>query len=699
MLNDFITIDLETTIKNKIGGNKGSAFCPENKVVTGALKVSHDTPILFFTEDDQDNLVNPLTNLPDHILVGQNFKFDLHHLRRMGLWDLCKDRMIWDTMVAEYIITAQDSSMASLNALAGKYGGTQKLDIVKRLWDAGVQTEEIDRDLLNTYLRGDIENTELVAKAQMKRAKELGLYERVLLMCSTQLATAEMEWNGLKINEERMDDAYNHMLAELNTLVYDWIVKLSDRYPGIPDSTWSFTSPGIKSALLFGGDIKFTEHKEVGTKEVTRTAKKIPIGVYKNGKHKGQPRYRNVKEVAQVPIIESTERVVTIDSLCGLKPKPQWENVHGYSTKDDILKELQFHDETGFVKDLMRMQYLRKQIDTYCVGLKELIFDDGFIHHNLNHAITTTGRLSSSNPNMQNVPRDKQSFIKRFFVSRWGDDGVIVNLDYSQLEVIWLALVSNDERMIEDIRNGVDFHCKRLALKEGMDYAEVFRLAKTTKDSEWVSKRDSIKQFSFQRSYGAGAKAISEETGIPKAEVEEIIKAEEAYYTGIPRHLEQVKASCGRLYKPNTHEVEGPNGYPISAGTGFYKSITGRIYHYREKLSPEFMRKRGTMVSISPTIMKNYDIQGGATGELVPVMMYELFKKVKNNPDIKLINTVHDSIMLDVKKDKVDQVAPALLSFCKNVHPYLKEHLGVDTDLPFNVDCEYGPSWGEMEEL
>ena len=149
------------------------------------------------------------------------------------------------------------------------------------------------------------------------------------------------------------------------------------------------------------------------------------------------------------------------------------------------------------------------------------------IHHKLNHTSTVTSRLSSSDPNLQNVPRGDTSNVKKMFTSRFGEVGRMAEIDYSQLEVVVQGVLSRDKQLMEDLNNKVDFHCKRLAAKLGEDYDSVWNKCHKEEDATYKAMRTNAKIFSFQRAYGAGAETIATETGMARSEAEELIAAEE----------------------------------------------------------------------------------------------------------------------------------------------------------------------------
>src|SRR5690606_27860698 len=144
----------------------------------------------------------------------------------------------------------------------------------------------------------------------------------------------------------------------------------------------------------------------------------------------------------------------------------------------------------------------------------------------INMTSTVTGRFSSSNPNLQNIPKGSTSKIKSVFKSRF-KNGKIVQSDFTSLEVYIQAMLTGDKQLISDLRAGLDMHCARLSTVENMPYKEVYELCKgDNAKPEWDKKRDAIKVFSFRRAYGAGAPAIAAGLKVPVETVEAWVEAD-----------------------------------------------------------------------------------------------------------------------------------------------------------------------------
>lgn len=667
----FLYVDVETTIRNKIGKNKASAFCPDNFIVWSGLKRCHD---------DSVSIVNGPAQPPKeagYTVVGHNVKFDLHHLRAAddGWWEYVLNNGVWDTSIAEYLLTAQVEKYPSLDKCSTKYGGTVKDDRLKEeFWGKGIDTTEIPEDIILPYLEQDVLNTEIIATAQMEEAERLGMMPLMRAMMQAMLATAEMEWNGLYVDLDRLESIQGSLETERRSLLLTLEDEVLEDCAGLPRDQLNLSSNKQLSALLFGGEIEYTDKEQ--------------IGFFKTGEKKGQPRFKNVKK--------------TVDVKRKYTPLKEWENKLGYySSSDDILSVLLGEHGGAFLEGMLRLRWLNKQINTYAEGMKKLLMDNSLIHHSLQCTSTSTGRLSCTAPNLQNIPSQGESEIKGYFASRFGDKGRIISADYSQLEVVWLAWAAGDENMKNDIRNGVDFHCKRLALKVNEPYEDVVRKCKVEELPEWVEMRKKIKTFSFQRSYGAGAAAISAATGMSVDEVKAIIKNEEKAYPQLTKFYKDIQGQVERSALAAKHVYKNEGGVDLKYG--FYTSPTGRRYHFPQSLFTYFdktKKRKVTEVSFSPTIIKNYPIQGGATGDLVPFMMAVLMHKLRKQgwgEKALLINQVHDSIMLDIHEDLVYDVCQLVKDTLEDAPRYLGKHFGLDFDLPLGVDVEFGLNWKEQE--
>lgn len=299
------------------------------------------------------------------------------------------------------------------------------------------------------------------------------------------------------------------------------------------------------------------------------------------------------------------------------------------------------------------------------------------------------------------------STIKKCFISRFGDDGVIVEADYSQIEVVGQAFLSGDKQMKEDVRNGIDFHCKRLSFKLGEDYEELLIKCKDdTNDyyKEYSKKRKHIKVFSFQKAYGAGATKIAYTLGIPIKEVKEFFAIEEALYPEITRQNERWIDEVEASKKPsNQRTFKG-----FQACRGFINSVTGKRYIFTEEDVPGYMQKTwkdGKLtiktIGFKPTKIKNYPVQGFA-GELLYMAIGKITRALLKDKELRSkciqINTVHDSLIFDIHKDVLFKALRLIKKIMLGVPEYMNEWFeGLNFDLPLDVEIKFGPNWLETQ--
>jgi len=256
--------------------------------------------------------------------------------------------------------------------------------------------------------------------------------------------------------------------------------------------------------------------------------------------------------------------------------------------------------------------------------------------------------------NLQNIPRGGTSKIKKVFTSRF-PNGRLAEIDYSQLEVVIQGVLTKDPQLTQDLKDRVDFHCKRLAAKLGRPYEEIWHLHHVLEDKDIGKQRTGAKNFSFQRAYGAGVDAVVESTGMSKADVEALVEAEEKLYPGISAFDRKLEGIIDRNRIPSSRKLF-IEGIPFTQGESHWDSPTGTRYVWRENESLPFMKQKGIFTSFSPTERKNYPVQGFG-GEVVQTMLGKVFRYFLENDmfdgKVLLINTVHDCVLLDGENEEL----------------------------------------------
>lgn len=758
----YMVFDLETETHSPYK-RKANPFCEHNWVVMRGWKKQGDScaHAVYYPVHNRTSYLA----IPDDItyLVGFNLKFDLLWEMAQGNPDLLaffkRGGKIWCCQYGEYLLEGQTeaSQMCALDDVVDKYGGRKKIDEVKILWQAGVKTSEIQEDLLTDYLigteeegrnSGDIGNTELTFLGQLKRAKAQGQLKMIQDRMDGLLCTTEMEYRGLKVDVAEAASRLQVLLTDLNQRERD----LEQYIPKDLPFTFNWASGTHVSCLLFGGTVKYearAHYIDDKTGELARLKayeqwplvcgvpyKSVPDGseqdVVLSGANKGAPKFRKVE-------VQGPLKSRLTDFLFPMQgyttPEEEWElkTTDGagkpiYSTSEDTMIELGQRD-IPFLKGLRAKQKLDKEIGTYYVktnskGEKSGMLTcvqkhDHFMHHKLNHTNTVTTRLSSNDPNMQNIPTNavvdgqQKSQVKKMFVSRFNaayclthnlppvEAGVMGEIDYSQLEVVVQGVLTKDENLCQDLRNRIDFHCKRVSAKFGCTYEEALKWCKDETFADfatWKARRTGVKEFSFQRAYGAGAAAIADKTGLPIDDIKAMIEAEELLYPGVIAFNLKVEKEVNDSCVP-FQTVDHTTGAWKTYRRGYYVGPTGTRYSFRSWNAPAFMAKRGVSDTFSPPEMKNYPVQGTG-GEFVQAMLgllWRHFVKMDFYGGMAyLVNTVHDCVWVDMHPSVVDQVMRDMKRIMSSIPEFYNSRHGMDINVPFPVDAEVGPNMNDL---
>lgn len=757
----YVIWDVETTIKESYK-RKANPFDPDNYVVMSGYKRQGGTVIGDYfgrrgktNELPEDWFTKLLSG--SKVLVGANIKFDILHAlvrnqanRNAWMDWVAAGGIVWDIQLAEYLLNGMDPAdhMLSLDELAPRYGGNVKFDEVKVLWNDGVCTSDIDPDLLRRYLcgtdteHGDIGNTELVFLGQLDRARACGQLRSIYMNMGSLLCTTEMELNGMAVDKELGLAQARDLELEIAQLS----VELAGYLPKDLPFDFNWGSPVQKSAIIFGGKVRYDARVFLKDEQGNQLYAKMdqehvcladggtvalatwqnmdtfhalepdlhpepapePVR-YKAGKNAGELKTKKVKvDDPSKPKSRIEDHWYEFPRL--IEPKPKWKGANEgvYSTSSEVIAELGGKG-IPFLDALSKVTGLTKDLSTYYImddpkkpgekkGMLTLVQASGIIHHMLNHTSTVTARFSSSNPNLQNLPKEGKSVAKAMFISRFGEDGKIIQSDFTALEVYVQAILTKCLQLISDLKAGLDMHCVRVSQAKGKDYEFVLKAAKDRDHPEhkvWDKARTKAKIFSFQRAYGAGAALIAESTGMPREDVDALIEAEnirypeiEPFYEALTNHLKWNRVLTGKYFQHP--DIPGLTCNPAKA---FYRTPDGKLYSWRENAAPEFLAKKGTPVSFSPTEIKNYPVQGtgGEWAKAAMWLVVRAFYARRNfNGLALLVNQVHDALYLDAHKDAALDAA-ALLHACMEEASTFMEYY-FDWPIPVPVPSE--TTWG-----
>ncbi len=281
----------------------------------------------------------------------------------------------------------------------------------------------------------------------------------------------------------------------------------------------------------------------------------------------------------------------------------------GYSTNADVLEDLA--GEYPIVADVLEYRTLAKLKSTYCEGLLKVIDADGRIRSTLNQTETRTGRISSTEPNLQNIPVRSElgREMRRFFTS--GEGRCLVDADYSQIELRVLAHLSNDATMLDGFNRGEDIHAITASQVFNMPLFMVTPLM-----------RSRAKAVNFGIVYGIGAFSLAKDIGVTRKEADNYIKGYLHHYSAVRDYLEKVV------------EKARDDGY------------VSTVFHRRRYL-PELTASNKMLQAFGERVAKNMPVQGTAA-DIIKIAMVKVYRRLlKENLDAKLIMQVHDELIVE----------------------------------------------------
>lgn len=746
MAQPYAVFDLETTVWSK-AGRKASPFDDRNWIVMAGVKYPSDNfgTATYYADKQQAQQATWFTDMlaQTKLLVGHNIKFDLQYAmvtsvanRQAYIQWVANGGQIWDTQLAEYLLEGMgpEAQYLKLDEVAPRYGGNTKHDPVKELWEAGVNTCDIDRDMLHDYLvgfmegdrkvEGDLGNTELILKGQLRRARKHNQLRSLLLNMGGLMYTIEAEYNGMHTDLALGMEIAGELEEELRNVKEELQSFLPDDLP----FEFNWGSRTQLSALIFGGSVRYRARLPVldDNGAPTYVNKKVVVPLidengnevlFKSGKRKGEVKTRT-------ETVPDLERPKTRMEDCAYKfdgftePSPEWESSTPgvYSTAAGVLAELGERD-IPFLKTLARYAALTKDLGTYFItedgkgghsGMLTLV-DNNTIHHNLNMTSTVTGRLSSSRPNLQNLSSGGKSRVKEVFTSRF-TNGKIIQSDFSALEIYIQAILTGSVNMIEDLRNGLDMHCMRVAQKMGIPYDNDLLLKckgdkHTAPIKEWAQARKYAKIYSFQRAYGAGVAKIAKTTGMSVEEAQAFADADEERYPEITPYYEQVRKVIEDSAVPTGQVVAHPDFRmkSVALSRGFFRTPDNKLYSYRQQPAPRFVVEReGKWAGFSPTEIKNYVVQGtGAEWAKAAMWIAVRCFYRMNNFDGKalLVNQVHDACYVDADESVALHAAQLIHACMEAASPFMQWYFDWQQPLDVPSDTTWGSNMGEEDKI
>ena len=332
------------------------------------------------------------------------------------------------------------------------------------------------------------------------------------------------------------------------------------------------------------------------------------------------------------------------------KVKPKTGVRYSYPTDEDTLSALA--DRHPIINEILEYRAVRKLLSTYVEPFPNYVSPvTGKIHTTFNQALTATGRLSSSKPNLQNIPirteRGKE-IRKAFIPSR--PDGLIVSADYSQIELRIMAHLSCDSHLIEAFRKGQDVHA--------MTAAKIFGIAleDVTPDQRRIAKTAN-----FGIMYGISAFGLSQRLNIGRAEAKKIIEDYFANFPAISSYIQDTLASARE--------------------TGYVETLFGR-----RRYLPDINSKNGTVRSLAERTAINAPIQG-TSADIIKIAMINVSRRIgQEGLESRMILQIHDELLFDAVPEEIDRLEKIITEEMENV---------IQISVPLTVECNHGNNWLE----
>ena len=610
------------------------------------------------------------------LLILHNARHDMPWLWESGFR---YEGKIYDTMIGEYLLLRGVKRSTSLaNCAEERQLPSRKLDVLKEYYKKGYNTDEIPLDELLEYLSGDLHVTRELFLAQehdfsqpesqsMIRVRDISMdvcmtlckmYQRGFKVDRDALEEVRKEFEDERVHlETRIDRKVRELMGDTPINMGSPEQKSQVIYSMKPNDKkeWAELFEYVNTADEYRSTVKANTTRVMRTKAFTCPTCNGEGKVYKlkkDGTRYARPNKCKDCDARGYQLKET-------DQVAGLKffpPNKEWVSDSGFSTSKSSLDTListarskGMTEAEEFLTDLRRLNAIKSYLNNFVGGISLFTKPDGFLHVDLSQTTAATGRFSGRNPNMQNMPRGNTFPIKKVFVSRF-DGGEIMEADFAQLEFRTAAFLAQDEVAMEEIATGFDVH----------SYT-----AKVITDAGQPTTRQEAKEHTFAPLFGA--------TGFGRP------KAVAAYYEHFTEKYKGVAKWHKKLAKEAVNLLKITN-------------VSGRQYAF-----PDCHRRDNGSVS-HMTNIKNYPVQGFATGDVVPVVLMEIDERLKPLQSC-LVNTVHDSAVIDIHPDEKEYVIAMIHTLNEDLTSIIEEAYGVQMNVPLLLEAKIGPNWLDTKDV
>ena len=679
-----LTLDVENTVVKRNGKMHLDPFEPENTLVmVGMLDDLGNEDIVTFDHSEQQPTTEGRQIVQQKLddtalLIMHNAAHDL-----LWLWEsgFTYNGAIFDTMLGEYVLQRGQKEALSLDACAERYKlDTQKQDTLKEYFKQGYSVRDIPHAELSEYLSHDLHATQqLYLRLQTSYEECTSLDGTIRLTNQLAIHLAKIYQRGFSVDMDALDGVRQEFQQERDQLVRDLEEQVSEL---MGDRTINLNSPEQLSWVIYSkkphdkkvwADL-FDSYRMSDT-DYRSTVRQHTKTLYKQKAKQcvtcnGTGQIRKVKKDGT--LYARTNKCTTCDSsgyifmdihssVAGLKfnaPTAKWASANGFATSKDKLEYLEgiarqrgMQDAVLFLQRVRRLSAVDTYLSSFVEGISTHVKQDGLLHVRLLQHRTATGRLSGADPNMQNMPRGGTFPVKRVFKSRWGN-GKIMEADFAQLEFRVAAFLSQDKTAIDEVTTGFDVH----------SYT-----AQVISDAGQNMSRQEAKAHTFAPLYGA--------SGFGRT------PAEAAYYEQFTKKY----SGIGKWHKELAREA---------LATGKIKTPSGREFSF-----PDVTRRANGTVTFF-TQIKNFPVQSFATADIVPISLIYIDKLLEaNQMQSCIVNTVHDSIVIDVHPDEEEKVLRIISAANDKLLTIVNKKWGLDFNVPLLLEAKIGPNWLDTNDV
>lgn len=516
--------------------------------------------------------------------------------------------------------TGIDKYGYELKTMAGQLGnmgielGGKLMDISLMHYLINPEKSHKSEILAKSYIGIDIENN---AEESEEQDAPLSLFDAPAeddgKGCVTEAAAAML--TGLKVKEDMATNSVSGLYDEIEEPLMHVLEKME--------------LAGVKVDLAQLGEFAEELRKEMNEREA---------------------RIREMAEMPELNISSPRQIGELLFDKLKLDPKAKKTARGSYTTDEATLTALS--DKHPIIEEILEFRAVKKLLSTYIEPFPMFVNKQtGRVHTTFNQALTATGRLSSSNPNLQNIPirTERGKEIRKAFVAG-SADGLIVSADYSQIELRIMAHLSQDQHLIQAFRNGVDVHAATAEKIFGVPHEEV------TADQRRVAKTAN-----FGIMYGISSFGLSQRLGISRSEAKKLI---DDYFNAFP---------AIRSFIDDTIAAARENGY--------VETIFGR-----RRYLPDINAKNATVRALAERNAVNAPIQGTAADIIKLAMIGVDRKMAEEGLKSKMVLQIHDELLFDT----ISSEREILMSIVKEQMEHVTE-----LSVPLTVECNYGKNWLE----